>query len=155
MTVKTIGSWLLTSLALALCACRSSDKVVILAVPADVSSADVDDQQLRERLFSSECVMFLGVEAADGVALVDHFRARHGSTTKHVPLEASMTTPLSVSTPLIVEHAAWERAGLCLILRARPGAPWRRMPLDTRMRRDAAASGRLLLPRLESLPRLW
>jgi len=156
VTVKASSLALLS--ALALCACRSWGKVVILVVPArDRAGAAADpetDAQLRERAFASDCEMFLGRQLEGAIAHVPHYRVQHSTTNSYIPLDASMAAPLHVSTPLIVDRSVLDADGLCLFLRERQGAPWRRLALDDARRRDAAASGRLFLPNMASLPEL-
>lgn len=140
--------------AAALSGCSWSDKVAMLAVPAEVDAEALTDAQLREKTFASRCVMFLAVDADDGLALVPHFRVRHSTTSSYLPRQASMSSPLHVSSWLIVDRRTLARPGLCLVLRAEPGAPWRKMPLPAATLRSAAATGRLLLPHLDTLAAL-
>lgn len=134
--------------------CSWSDKVAMLAVPAEVDAEALTDAQLREQTHTSRCVMFLAVEAGDGLALVPHFRVRHSTTSSYLPQEASMSSPLHVSSWLIVDRSTLSRPGLCLVVRARPDAPWRKMPLPAATLRAAEATGRLPLPYLDTLAAL-
>ena len=134
--------------------CSWSDKVAMLAVPAEVDAEALTDAQLRDQTFASRCVMFLAVDADDGLALVPHFRVRHSTSSSYLPRQASMSSPLHVSSWLIVDRRTLARPGLCLVLRAEPGAPWRKMPLPAATLRSAAATGRLPLPNLDTLAAL-
>ena len=141
----------------ALAACRGtlSDKAVMLAVPADVESAGLSEAQLRDRLTTSPWELFLALEAADGLALIPHYRVRHSTTRSYLPQAASMTSPLAVSTLLVVDRSALSRSNLCLVLRAGPRAPWRKLTLTAPARQQAAATGRLPLPPVDSIPELF
>lgn len=134
--------------------CSWSDKVAMLAVPAEVDAEALTDAQLRDQTFASRCVMFLAVDADDGLALVPHFRVRHSTSSSYLPRQASMSSPLHVSSWLIVDRRTLARPGLCLVLRAEPGEPWRKMPLPAATLRQAAATGRLPLPHLDTLAAL-
>lgn len=140
--------------ALALGGCSSWGKVALLAVPPGVSDEGLSDAQLRHLAFASDVVMFLGRQRADGIALVPHFRVRHSSTDSYLPQAVSMSTPLHVSTPLIVDRSVLHRDDLCLFLRRGEDGSWRRMALEAPTRRAALASGRIALPPLATLPEL-
>ena len=154
---RSDGCWKLAALllaAFALCSCQSWGKVMVLVVPPEVSAEGLSDAQLRHRAFASDCVMFLGRQRDDGIALLPHFRVRHSTTSSYLPQEATMSAPLHVSAPLIVDRSAFQRDDLCLFLRGSPNDAWRRMALGPATRRAAAASGRLVLPPIDTLPLL-
>ena len=140
--------------ALAPAGCRTESTVTMIAVPPGTDATALRDAQLRERAFQSACVMFVARRVDGGLAPVRHYRTRHSAIGGLLSLDAGMATPLHVSTPLILDRRTLELDGLCLVVRARPDAAWRELPLDSRALREAASSGRLQLPAIESLPEL-
>ena len=145
---------LLVALLLSLTVCGCSSYARIIAVPADVSDAGLTDSQLRERLFRRRGSMFLARQADEGLALVQHYRVKHLTTSTYIPDKVSMSEPLAVSSFLIVERATLDAEDLVLCLRANHRRPWRYMALDRATLDAAAESGRLRLEPLASLPLL-
>ena len=138
--------------ALTVCGCASH--VSILTVPAGVDDAGLTDWELRERLFRHPGVMFLARQGADGLALVQHYRVQHSTTSTYIPKRVSMTEPLALSSRLILDRATLAADDLVLCLRASAGAPWRCMALDRATLDAATESGRLHLAKIEDLPLL-
>lgn len=112
------------------------------------------DSQLRERLFRRPGGMFLARHADDGLALVQHYRVQHSTTSTYIPERVSMSEPLALSSYLIVDRTTLEADDLVLCLRQNPKAPWRYMALDRAAINAAAESGRLRLEPFERLPLL-
>ena len=145
---------LLLALALAWTSCGFSQHTRMLAVPSGVDDAGLTDWELRERLFRHPGVMFLARQGADGLALVQHYRVQHSTTSTYIPKRVSMTEPLALSSRLILDRATLAADDLVLCLRASAGAPWRCMALDRATLDAATESGRLHLAKIEDLPLL-
>ena len=136
--------------ALTMCGCASH--VSILTVPSGVDDAGLTDWELRERLFRHPGVMFLARQGDDGLASVQHYRVQHSTTSTYIPKRVSMPEPLALSSYLIVDRTTLAADDLVLCLRATADAPWRSMALERAALDVAAESGRLHLPKIESLP---
>lgn len=112
------------------------------------------DSQLREQLFRRPGAMFLARQADDGLALVQHYRVQHSTTSTYIPERVSMSEPLALSSYLIVDRSTLEADDLVLCLQQNPKAPWRYMALDRAALDAAAESGRLRLEPFGRLPLL-
>ena len=146
---------LLLALSLSLTACGCSSHARMIAVPAGLDDRGLTDSQLREQLFRRPgAMLFLARQADDGLALVQHYRVQHSTTSTYMPERVSMSEPLALSSYLIVDRSTLEADDLVLCLRQNPRAPWRFMALDRAAIDAAAESGRLRLEPFERLPLL-
>ena len=145
---------LLLGLALAWTACGCSSHARMIAVPTGVDDRGLTEWQLREQLLRLPGAMFLARQADDGLALVQHYRVQHSTTSTYIPERVSMSEPLAMSSYLIVDRTTLEADDLVLCLRQNPKAPWRYMALDRAAINAAAESGRLRLEPFERLPLL-